>query len=203
MEIDLADRLDDLICTFDKAVSDGPSDIFVAIGGWLVLAVGIFLTIGYIINNLRSNLSPANSVSTLDTKLNGSKKDICNQDNSDSSQHVETSNDIKYSISANTDGKHGNFQKSTTSDKKAKEELVSIDETSKLKKNFDALDPPVFTITKEHTNGSLPTGRNEISSPSGSANGDSDFRYAKDSIENEVGNIYFYHCSIQYTFFNL
>ena len=196
MEIDLADRLDDLICTFDKAVSDGPSDIFVAIGGWLVLAVGIFLTIGYIINNLRSNLSPANSVSTLDTKLNGSKKDICNKDNLDSSQHVGTSNDFQYSISANTDGKHGNFQKSTTSDKEAKEELGCIDETSKLKKNFDALDPPVFIITKEHTNGSLPTGQNEISSPSGPVNGDSDFRYAKDSIENEVGNIYFYLRSI-------
>ena len=151
MEIDLADRLDDLICTFDKAVSDGPSDIFVAIGGWLVLAVGIFLTIGYIINNLRSNLSPANSVSTLDSKLNGSKKDVHDKDNSNSSHHVGTSNDITYSSSANTDGEHANFQKSTTSEKEAKEAPISIDETSKLKKNFDALDPPVFTITKVHT----------------------------------------------------
>ena len=136
MEIDLADRLDDLICTFDKAVSDGPSDIFVAIGGWLVLAVGIFLTIGYIINNLRSTLSPANSVSTLDTKLNGSKKDICNQDNSDSSQHVGTSNDIKYSISANTDGKHGSFQKSTTSDKEGQRRIRASRGTIKTKEKF-------------------------------------------------------------------
>ena len=196
MEIDLADRLDDLICTFDKAVSDGPSDIFVAIGGWLVLAVGIFLTIGYIINNLRSNLSPANSVSTLDTKLNGSKKDVYDIDNSRSSQYAGTLNDIEYSISTNTDGKHSNFQKSATSDNEAKEASVSIDETSKLKKNFDALDPPVFTITKEHTNGSLPSGQNEILSPPKLVNGDSDFRNRQDSIENEVGNIYFYHCSI-------
>ena len=191
MEIDLADRLDDLICTFDKAVNDGPSDILVAIIGWLVFAGGIFLAVGYIINNLRTTLSPANSVSTLGTELSGSKKDIHDKNDSGSSQYTGISSNFNCDIDSSTGRTNDITQTFSTVNKEEKEVPSSPSETSKPKKNFDALDPPVFTITK---NGTVSHGPNETSSPPELSNGDSSTKKgflvsAKDCNENEVSKL--------------
>ena len=192
MEIDLADRLDDLICTFDKAVNDGPSDIFIAIIGWLVFAGGIFLVVGYIINNLRSTLSPATSVSTLDEKVNGSTKDDSSKDETNSSRYIGTPNDFEYNVSINTKEESDNIKTSTTtSNNELSKASVSKNEAFEQKKNFEALDPPVFPKTRSNKNESISADQDEISKPSGLANGNSNIgkeflSNGKDSIENEV-----------------
>ena len=193
MEIDLADRLDDLICTFDKAVNDGPSDIFVAIAGWLLFAGGIFLAIGYIINNLRSTLSPANSVSTLDTKLNGSAKDVNINESTNSSKLHKTANGSEYNNYTKTEENSDGIKTSNTANNELTESLLSKNEPSKPEKVFGALDPPSFSKLSEQQNGSLPRNKREISSPVGLANGDSNLTKGflstgKDSIEDEVNS---------------
>ena len=202
MEIDLADRLDDLICTFDKAVNDGPSDIFLAIVGWLLFAGAIFLAVGYIINNLRSTLSPANSVSTLDTKLSGIAKDVNINENTNSANHTKPATDSEHNICAKTEEICDGIKTSNTLNNELTEQLLSKNESFKTGNVFGALDPPLFSKLTEHQNGSLPTNKSEISSPEGHTNRNSDSKKGfllngKDSIEDEVSNHVLYHTIIK------
>ena len=73
MDLDLAEGLDDLICTLDKAVNSGSSDIFVAIFWWLVFAATTFITVGYIIHSLKEAGPPDQEESTVDTIINDDK----------------------------------------------------------------------------------------------------------------------------------
>ena len=66
MENDLADSLDDLICTFDKAVSDGVSDVLAVLVGWLFFAGGIFLATNYILKTATSSTSALHELPTAD-----------------------------------------------------------------------------------------------------------------------------------------
>ena len=73
MDLDLAEGLDDLICTLDKAVNSGSSDIFVAIFWWLVFAAATFIAVGYIIHSLKESVHPDKEESTADTIINDDK----------------------------------------------------------------------------------------------------------------------------------
>ena len=154
MEIDLADRLDDLICTFDKAVGDGPSDIVVAIFGWLVFAAGIFLAIGYIINNLRRSLSTDRLDAITGSKLLESTEELTSKNGKNiSNTHVKTKHtEYQGNISTN-----GNIDVNTLPNNSRNESIKAVaaeDGDINRKRSFSALDPREFSNPKERENDS-------------------------------------------------
>ena len=152
MEIDLADRLDDLICTFDKAVGDGPSDIVVAIFGWLVFAAGIFLALGYIINNLRPSLSTDHLNAIPGSKLLGGTEEFREKnDKNISNTHVGT-NDKEYQVNTSSNDNIDTNKLPNQFQKDPIKDVVAVDGDINRKPSFSALDPPEFSKQKEQEN---------------------------------------------------
>ena len=152
MEIDLADRLDDLICTFDKAVGDGPSDIVVAIFGWLVFAAGFFLAIGYIINKLRPSLSTEHLDAIPGSKLLGGTEEFGGKDDKNiPNTHVGTK-DTEYQVNTSSNDNIDINKLPNQSRKDPLKDVAAVDGDINRKPSFSALDPPEFSKPKEEEN---------------------------------------------------
>ena len=152
MEIDLADRLDDLICTFDKAVSDGPSDIVVAILGWFVFAGGFCLAIGYIVHNLRSSISIDIQDAAPVVHLTDNTSEIKAETEIGAyNGHAIASDTDHQAIATSSDN-----TSLTTRISSLEIDLANTseptDDAHKPKPSFVALDPPIFPTPTEQTN---------------------------------------------------
>ena len=151
MDLDLAEGLDDLICTLDKAVNSGSSDIFVAIFWWLVFAATTFIAVGYIIHSLKEADPPDKEESTANTIIDDGK--------THNSSNGDLSTSVSYDIGKDElllSGVSDKIQNNSISP-----ELISeakIDNTSEqtkvaetVKPSFAALDPPSFSKSKKES----------------------------------------------------
>ena len=162
MEIDLADSLDDLICTFDKAVSGGSSDILVAISWWLVIAGAIFLAVGYIVINLRASLATDTQDSTVDSPASGYLVDTDLEDESNKTGTHCVKEDLNCEKSVSSYDKVEKETLTNILENEATRSSTSNTENQKTAPKFAALDPPGFYRQQEKKNGSSLPIRNDI-----------------------------------------
>ena len=152
MENDLADTLDDLICTFDKGVSDVTSDILLAFVGWLVFAAGIFLLTTYIIKSTPPS-SATEQESPTALPLNDPTRGFEGQEQ----------NKLNSPIDDVTDSHTNKDTTANIVDKQTPSPLdiypndnngAMIVENTGLKSNlgFSPVDPPTFTKTTQRCN---------------------------------------------------
>ena len=151
MDLDLAEGLDDLICTLDKAVNSGSSDIFVAIFWWLVFAATTFIVVGYIIHSLKESGPPDKEESTADAIVNDDKTH--NSINGDLT--ISVSDDIGKDaqlLSSVSDKIQNNLiSPEVISEAKTSNASEQIKVAETVKTSFAALDPPSFSKSKKES----------------------------------------------------
>ena len=151
MDLDLAEGLDDLICTLDKAVNSSSSDIFVAIFWWLVFAAATFIAVGYIIHSLKESGPPDKEESTADAIINDGKT----QNSRNGDLGISISDDIGKDaqlLSSVSDKIQNNLiSPEVISDAKIANTSEQIKESETVKTSFAALDPPSFPKSKKES----------------------------------------------------
>ena len=157
MDLDLAEGLDDLICTLDKAVNSSSSDIFVAIFWWLVFAATTFIAVGYIIHSLKESGPPDKEESTVDTIINDGKTQ--NSINGDLSTAVsdDIGKDAQLLSSVSDKVQKNLISPEVISEAKIANTSEQIELPETVKTSFAALDPPSFSKSKKDSTDILAT----------------------------------------------
>ena len=157
MDLDLAEGLDDLICTLDKAVNSSSSDILVAIFWWLVFAATTFITVGYIIHSLKESGPPDKEESTVDTIINDGKTQ--NSINGDLSTAVsdDIGKDAQLLSSVSDKIQNNVISPEVISEAKLANTSEQIKVAETVKTSFAALDPPSFSNSKKESTDILAT----------------------------------------------
>ena len=149
MDLDLAEGLDDLICTLDKAVNSSSSDIIVAIFWWLVFAATTFIAVGYIIHSLKESGPPDKDESTADTIINddrtsnGINGDLRTSVSDDNGKDAQVLSSVSDKILRNL------ISPEVISDAKIANTSEQIKVAETVKTSFAALDPPSFSKSKK------------------------------------------------------
>ena len=149
MDLDLAEGLDDLICTLDKAVNSGSSDIFVAIFWWLVFAAATFIAVGYIIHSLKESVHPDKEESTADTIINDDKTHKSINGDLSTSVPDDIGEDAQLLSSASDTIQNNLISSEVISEAKIANTSEQIKVTETVKTSFAALDPPSFSKSKK------------------------------------------------------
>ena len=149
MDLDLAEGLDDLICTLDKAVNSSSSDILVAIFWWLVFAATTFIAVGYIIHSLKESGPPDKDESTADTIINDDR--TSNGINGDLRTSVSDANGKDAQVLSSVSEKIliNLISPEVISDAKIANTSEQIKVAETVKTSFAALDPPSFSKSKK------------------------------------------------------
>ena len=149
MDLDLAEGLDDLICTLDKAVNSSSSDIIVAIFWWLVFAATTFIAVGYIIHSLKESGPPDKDESTADTIINDDR--TSNGINGDLRTSVSDANGKDAQVLSSVSEKIliNLISPEVISDAKIANTSEQIKVAETVKTSFAALDPPSFSKSKK------------------------------------------------------
>ena len=157
MDLDLAEGLDDLICTLDKAVNSGSSDILVAIFWWLVFAATTFIVVGYIIHSLKESGPPDKEKSTADAIVNDDKTH--NSINGDLSASVsdDIGKDAQLLSSVSDKIQNNLISPEVISEAKTSNASEQIKVAETVKTSFAALDPPSFSKSKKEITDILAT----------------------------------------------
>ena len=151
MDLDLAEGLDDLICTLDKAVNSGSSDIFVAIFWWLVFAAATFIAVGYIIHSLKESVHPDKEESTADTIINDDKTHKSINGDLSTSVPDDIGKDAQLLSSASDTIQNNLISPEVISEAKIANASEQIKVTETVKTSFAALDPPSFSKSKKES----------------------------------------------------
>ena len=151
MDLDLAEGLDDLICTLDKAVNSSSSDIFVAIFWWLVFAATTFIAVGYIIHSLKESGPPDKEESTADTIIKDNKTQ--NSINGDLSTSIsdDVAKDAELLSSVGDNIQNNSISPEVISEAKIANTSEQIKVAETVKTSFAALDPPSFSKSKKES----------------------------------------------------
>ena len=149
MDLDLAEGLDDLICTLDKAVNSSSSDILVAIFWWLVFAATTLIAVGYIIHSLKESGPPDKDESTADTIINDDR--TSNGINGDLRTSVSDANGKDAQVLSSVSEKilRNLISPEVISDAKIANTSEQIKVAETVKTSFAALDPPSFSKSKK------------------------------------------------------
>ena len=157
MDLDLAEGLDDLICTLDKAVNSGSSDIFVAIFWWLVFAATTFIAVGYIIHSLKEAGPTDKEESTANTIINDGKAHSRINGDISTSVSDDIGNDAQLLSSASDKKQTNSISPEVVSEAKIANTSEQIKVVETVKTSFAALDPPSFSKSKKEVTDILAT----------------------------------------------
>ena len=157
MDLDLAEGLDDLICTLDKAVNSSSSDIIVAIFWWLVFAATTFIAVGYIIHSLKEAGPTDKEESTANTIINDGKTHSGINGDISTSVSDDIGNDAQPLSSVSDKKQTNSISPEVVSEAKIANTSEQIKVVETVKTSFAALDPPSFSKSKKEVTDILAT----------------------------------------------